>query len=116
MKYCVLILSMLLLPVAAAIAQKPGQAQLHKEAKITKEQATKTALARVPNGTVKEAELERENGKLVWSFDIATAGTKDITEVQVDAKTGEVVSVEKESAVAEAAEKKAAPKKKAEPR
>lgn len=96
-----------------AMAQKSSQSQLEKQAKVSKEEATKTALAKVPNGTVKESELETEKGKLVWSFDIASPGKKEITEVQVDAKTGEVVSVEKESAAAEAAEqKKEAPKTK----
>jgi uncharacterized membrane protein YkoI len=88
-------------------SQKPTQADLQKEAKITKEQAAKTALAKVPNGTIKESELEQEKGKLVWSFDIAAPGAKEISEVQVDAKTGDVVSVENESAESEAAEKKA---------
>ena len=94
-----------------AVAQRASQADLKKEAKITKEQATKTALAKVPGGKVKEAELEREDGNLVWSFDIATPGTKDITEVQVDAKSGQVVSQKKESAADEAAEKSAEKKK-----
>ena len=49
--------------------------------------------------------LEREKGKLIWSFDISTPGAKDITEVGVDAITGEVVSVEHESAAHEAKEK-----------
>jgi uncharacterized membrane protein YkoI len=97
----------LLMLMSAAFAQKAKESELQKEAKVTKEQATTTALAKVPGGTVKEAELEREHGKLVWSFDIATPGSKDITEVQVDAKTGEVVSQVKESAKHEAAEKKA---------
>ena len=45
-----------------------------------------------------------ENGKLVYSFDIRNKkGT--ITEVQVDAKTGKIVSVEEEDAEKEAAEK-----------
>jgi hypothetical protein len=88
-------------------SQKPTQADLQKEAKISKEQAAKTALAKVPNGTIKESELEQENGKLVWSFDIAAPGAKGVTEVQVDAKTGDVVSVENESPKSEAAEKKA---------
>ena len=44
-----------------------------------------------PNGTIKESELEKEHGKLIWSFDIATPGTTDITEVNVDAITGKVV-------------------------
>ena len=80
------------------------QAKLMAEAKITKDAAQQTALAKVPNGTIKEGELEKENGKLQWSFDVATPDSKDITEVNVDATTGEVVSVEKESAESEAKE------------
>ena len=78
-----------------------------KQATVTKEAATKTALDKVPNGTIKEAELEKEHGKLVWSFDISSPDSKDITEVQVDAKTGRVVSVQKESPKAEKKEQKA---------
>ena len=82
-----------------------AQAKLMAEAKISKETAQQTALAKVPNGTVKAAEIEKENGKLQWSFDVATPGTKDITEVNVDAMTGDVISVDKESAASEAKEK-----------
>ena len=67
-----------------------------------------TALAKVPNGTIKESELEKEHGKLVWSFDISVRDSKDLTEVQVDANSGKVVSVEKESTEAEASEKSTA--------
>ena len=77
-----------------------------REAKISKEQAEKTALAKVPGGTIKEGELEKEHGKLIWSFDISTPNSTDIKEVQVDAVTGELVSVKTESARAEAKEKK----------
>ncbi len=80
------------------------QAKLMAEAKVSKDDAQKTALAKVANGTVKEAEIEKEHGKLVWSFDLATPDSKDITEVNVDAITGDVVSVEKESAENEAKE------------
>ena len=76
-----------------------------KQAKISKADAEQTALAKVPNGTIKEAELEKEKGKLIWSFDVATPDSKDITEVNVDAITGEVVGVQKESAESEAKEK-----------
>ncbi|MGH8047109.1 MAG: PepSY domain-containing protein [Chthoniobacterales bacterium] len=74
------------------------QAKLAAEAKVSQADAQKTALAAVPNGTVKEAELEMEDGALIWSFDLSTPGTKDTTEVTVDAKTGKLVStkVEKE--------------------
>lgn len=71
--------------------------RLHAEAKLDRDAAEKIALARVPGGTVQEAELEREHGRLIWSFEITTAGIDGVTEVNVDAKTGEVVSVEKES-------------------
>ena len=40
---------------------------------------------------------EKEKGKLIWSFDIAKSGTRDITEVQVDAKTGKIVSTQTEA-------------------
>jgi len=65
--------------------------------KVTGEQATKSALSQVPGGTVKSFELEKENGKLIWSFDIAKPKTRNIIEVQVDAKTGKIVSTQTET-------------------
>lgn len=73
------------------------QAKLEAQARVTKPEAEKIALTRAPNGTIKEGELEKEKGRLIWSFDIATPDSKDITEVQVDAQTGQVVAVEKET-------------------
>src|SRR5580692_11613072 len=75
-----------------------------KDAKITKAEATKIALAKVPNGIIKESELEKEKGKLIWTFDVATPGTKNITEVNVDAITGEIVAVDIETPEKEKAE------------
>jgi|SRR6185437_9389224 len=80
------------------------QAGLMAEAKVSKEAAGQTALAKVPNGTIKDSELEKENGKLQWSFDVATPDSKDITEVNVDAINGDVISADKESATDEAKE------------
>ncbi len=73
------------------------EAKLESQARISKPEAEKIALAHAPNGTIREGELEKEKGRIVWSFDIATPGSQDITEVQVDAQTGQVVSVEKET-------------------
>jgi len=73
------------------------EAQLKALAKITEEQATAIALKKVPGSTVKEKELEEEKGKLIWSFDLATAGSADVTEVAVDAITGAIVEVKKET-------------------
>ena len=81
------------------------EAKLEAQAKVTKAEAQKIALDRVPGGTIKEGELEKEKGKLLWSFDIATPGTKDITEVQVDALTGKVLDVSKESVADQEKEK-----------
>jgi uncharacterized membrane protein YkoI len=78
------------------------QAQLMAEAKVSKADAQETALAKVPGGAVKEGELEKEHGRLIWSFDVTTPDSKDSTEVNVDAVTGAVVSVERESGENEA--------------
>ena len=104
MKIKMIVCSVLAAALLAGCATE-NQAKLVAEAKISKETAQQTALAKVPNGTVKTAEIEKEKGKLQWSFDVATPGTKDITEVNVDAMTGDVISVDKESAPSEAKEK-----------
>ncbi|UHQ20203.1 PepSY domain-containing protein [Lysobacter sp. KIS68-7] len=74
---------------------------------ITRAQAQETALARVPHGVVRSAELETEHGQRVWSFDIATPASKDIHEIQVDAKTGKVVRTEIETPEAQTREREA---------
>lgn len=84
--------------------KEASQAKLMADAKISKETAQQTALAKVPSGTIKASELEMENGKLQWSFDMTTPDSKDITEVNIDAKTGAVISAQKESAESEAKE------------
>jgi hypothetical protein len=90
---------------------EPTQAELLAQAKITEVQASKIALTKAPGGVIQAKELEEENGHLIWSFDIATSGTKDITEVQVDAKTGAIVAVATETPKDQAKEAKADKKK-----
>ena len=86
--------------------EKESEAKLQAQAKVPRPEAEKIALAKVPSGTIKEGEIEKEKGKLIWSFDITTPGTADITEVNVDAMTGDVVSIEKETPAQQAKEKK----------
>ena len=88
-------------------AEATSQAALRKEAKIAERVARKTALAAVPGGKVRSHELERENGKLIYSYDIKVAGKPGVEEVNVDAMTGDIVAHEHEDAKAEAKEKKA---------
>lgn len=80
---------------------KPG---LLRQATVTAEAATRTALQQVPTGAIQEAEIEREHGKLVYSYDMKVPGKSGIDEVLVDARTGAVVSHTHESPAAEAAE------------
>ena len=102
-------------PQAAAKKASTSQAALRKEAKIAERDARKTALAQVPGGKVRSHELEREKGKLIYSYDIKVAGKPGIEEVNVDAITGEVVAHEHEDAKAEAKEKKAEAREKKKP-
>jgi uncharacterized membrane protein YkoI len=99
------------LTAAATFAAQPSEAALMKQAKITKAEAEQVALAKVSRGIVKSAEIEKEKGRIVWSFDIARPGTGDITEILVDAKTGKIISTQTESP-SDQAKEAAADKKK----
>ncbi len=97
-------------------AAADGQAALMKEAKITLAAATATAMKEVPGGKIESHELEREDGKLIYSFDIKVTGKTGVEEVAVDAMTGAMLSHEHETpaqiAKEKAADAKAAAKKK----
>lgn len=66
-------------------------------ATVSEGTARTVALSAVHAGTILSAELETEHGKLVWSFDIKSPKTAVVTEVQVDARTGRIVSRKLES-------------------
>ncbi|AHG88353.1 PepSY domain protein [Gemmatirosa kalamazoonensis] len=84
-----------------------GSAALKARAKIRGDSAKKIARAQVPNGKIRSAELEEENGKLIYSFDLKVPGKSGFEEVNVDAVTGAVVGREHETAAKEKAEAKA---------
>ncbi|MGH8093945.1 MAG: PepSY domain-containing protein [Chthoniobacterales bacterium] len=81
-----------------------NEKELLKQAKITRAQAEKIALEKVPSGKVQSAEIEKEHHALVWSFDIVKPGSKDIAEVLVNAKTGKIIDVSTENPAAQAKE------------
>lgn len=100
-------------PAAAPVQAAPTNAvdspamtedALMARAKISRADAIRTALAQVPNGTIQDGELEDEHQKLVWSFDIAVPDSQDITEIQVDAVTGEIASKQVETPTDQAQE------------
>lgn len=78
--------------VSAAVAADKSDAVLRAQARISQKEAAKIVLAKVPDGKIQSSEIENEGGKLIWSFDISMPKTASITEVQVDAMTGEIVS------------------------
>ncbi len=92
--------------------RKELPAALVKRAKITEDSASKVALTRVPNGAIQTVELEQENGKLIYSYDIKVAGKTGIDEVAVSALTGKVVAFAHETPADEKKEAAADAKRK----
>lgn len=87
---------------------------LVRVAKVTEATAAATALAQVPGGKIETVELEREDAKLIYSYDIKVPGKSGIDEVHIDAMTGAVASnvhetpaMEKQEAAADKKEAKA---------
>jgi uncharacterized membrane protein YkoI len=74
--------------------------------KVSIASARAVALAKVTGGTIKSEELEREHGRLIYSFDMQVAGKSGIDEVNVDAMTGKIVAFQHEGPAAEAKEKR----------
>ena len=64
------------------------------KAKVTIDQAIKTAMEKVP-GKVVEAELEKKHNTLVWEVEVVTAENK-VMEVHIDAESGAVIEVQDE--------------------
>ncbi len=89
------------IPLTLAAALLAGCASNHcacHSRHISKEAASQIALASVPGAAIKSAELEKEHGHLQWSFDLTTPQTNQVTEVNVDAITGKILSTQAESA------------------
>ncbi len=61
---------------------------------VTMEEAIKTATTQFP-GKVLEAELESEDGKVIYEVEIVNA-TGEIREVEIDAQSGKILSSELE--------------------
>ena len=89
----------MLLAVAAAtgvVAAWQVQERIHEDqeglltrAAVSIDDARATALAAVPNGKVEESEIEEEDGRLIYAFDIVIDG--QMYDVEVDAMTGELI-------------------------
>ena len=113
---CAIVATSMTLLSSAAYAQagykKDIPDSLAKAAKVSEETAAATAQKRVPKGSIQAVELERENKRLIYSYELKVPGRSGVEEVNVDAITGKVLSAEHESP---AAEKKEQAKDKAKP-
>ena len=71
-----------------------GQEKILLTAKLSLEEAIAKAKTKFP-GRVLEAELENERGQVVYEIEIASA-TGAVTEIEVDAQSGEILGSELE--------------------
>lgn len=87
----------------AASSEAPNAAEASEPAlnpaqvKVTADQANAAALAKFPGATVKQTELQDENGALVWGVELTDASGK-VQDVKVDGNSGQVVSTEADGA------------------
>ncbi len=77
--------------------------QKKHHATVSKERAAKTLREQFPGAVILSEELEKENGKLIWSFDVKQDSS--MREIWVDAHSGKVIKTEEESTTAENDEK-----------
>lgn len=89
--------------LAITLGISSGLAHKKPLARVTKEQATKTVHKQFKGAVIASSELEKEGGKLIWSFDLKDGGAT--REVWVDARTGRVIKSAIESPVKEAEER-----------
>jgi uncharacterized membrane protein YkoI len=75
---------------------KEDEPGLLARATVRPDSAAAIALKQVPGGTIIAREIEMEDGKLVYTFEIGLEGTRGVKEVIIDAKTGAVIEVKDE--------------------
>lgn len=91
-------------PTSSDVVKSDLPAELAARAEVPVEAARATAQAAVPGAELVAEELEEEDGRLIYSFDLATAGSPGIDEVTVDAIDGSLLGIEHEDVATERAE------------
>ena len=89
----------LLIPALKVSAQNPTRNvtdSLVAKAKVREDSAQAIALKRVP-GEVESVALGKMRTRLVYTFEIKRSGRQDLTKVEVNAATGHIIAVARES-------------------
>ena len=74
---------------STAMMDAKPQAQ---KSRITRDEAQHIALAQVPDGRVKSAQLQQKDGKGIWAVAIAKRGSDTATQIFVDATSGHILA------------------------
>ena len=90
--------------MSEVVAVKEVTPGLLARVKVNAEQARAVVAARIPAGEITAAELEEEDGHLIYSFAVTVQGVSGIEEVNVDALMGQIASHAHEDAAMEAKE------------
>lgn len=99
---------MKIIPVLMAVAGITSVAVFAAtpRAKIPEGVARASALKHVAGGTITSGELEKEHGRLIYSFDITRPKVSGVEEVHIDTTTGQFLGRHHESALKESVERK----------
>ena len=78
---------------AMASSTMTPAAKTMEKAKISEARASEIALRQVDKGTITRTSLAKENGRLVYDFNVKRPNQPGIENVVIDANTGKLVSV-----------------------
>ena len=68
------------------------------QATITDAAARAVALERFPNGQIVDAEIDEDDGRVMYKYQLRLASERRGVDVDIDAKTGAIVAVEEKAA------------------
>jgi uncharacterized membrane protein YkoI len=90
----ILIVMLFALAISSGLAS--DNSEPNHPVKISKTKAERIALAKMPGGRIRSAELETARGRHFWSVYIGKPGAKNAKEIRVDAVSGQILAVQTE--------------------
>jgi hypothetical protein len=90
----ILVISWYAFGILPGVTSDNGDAK--RSSLITKGRAELIALAKMPGGRIRSAELETAKGNRFWSVYVAKPGSKNAKEIRVEAVSGQILAVQTE--------------------